>query len=401
MAGRRRVTGERVAAVRCLLLVSLLFSLVACGRGPAVDGARAEVQALLDRRADAVLGEDAAAYARTGTRAGYDSLREVPLADWSYRVNAVHRTGDTATVDADLGYRVEGYDRAPVTTARTLRLSRDEDGRWTVVSDRPAGKSGRQLWDQGAVRAVHGERSLVLGVGQTDVKLRDYAALTDRAVPAVSDAWGPGWARRVVVLVPGSLEGMAGLLGSPASSYRGIAAVTTGETGAGPRAPADRVVVNPDAFGLLGGSGRQVVVTHETTHVATRAHTTAATPLWLSEGFADWVGYRGGGHVPAEAAPELARTVRHGEVPSGLPTDDDFGFTADADSLARAYESGWMACRLVAEQWGEERLGAFYRAVGAHGQRDGAVEDAMRRVLGTTPEDFTMRWQGYLREQLG
>ncbi|MEU1692937.1 hypothetical protein ABZ590_15900 [Streptomyces hirsutus] len=401
MAGRRWVPGAPVAAVRCLLLVSLLVSLVACGGGPVVDGARAEVQALLDRRADAVLGEDAAAYARTGTRAGYDSLREVPLADWSYRVNAVHRTGDTATVDADLGYRVAGYDRAPVTTARTLRLSRDEKGRWTVVSDRPAGKSGRQLWDQGAVRAVHGERSLVLGVGQTDVKLRDYAALADRAVPAVSDAWGPDWARRVVVLVPGSLEGMAGLLGSPASSYRGIAAVTTGETGAGARAPADRVIVNPDAFGLLGDSGRQVVVTHETTHVATRAHTTAATPLWLSEGFADWVGYRGGDRVPAEAAPELAREVGHGEVPSGLPGDDDFGFTADTDGLARAYESGWMACRLVAEHWGEERLGAFYRAVGAHGQRDGAVEDAMQRILGTTPEEFTMRWQGYLREQFG
>ncbi|WP_420865604.1 hypothetical protein [Streptomyces prasinopilosus] len=401
MAGRRRVPGRSAAAMRCLPLVSLLVALVACGGGPAVDGARAEVQALLDRRADAVLGEDAVAYARTGTRAGYDSLREVPLADWSYRVNAVRRTGDTATVDADLGYRVEGYDRAPVTTARTLRLSRDEDGRWAVVSDRPAGKSGRQLWDQGAVRAVHGERSLVLGVGQGEGKLRDYAALADRAVPAVSDAWGPGWARRIVVLVPGSLEGMAGLLGSPASSYRGIAAVTTGETGAGPRAPADRVVVNPDAFALLGGPGRQVVVTHEATHVATRAHTTAATPLWLSEGFADWVGYRGGGHAPAEAAPELARTVRHGEVPSGLPADGDFGFTADADGLARAYESGWMACRLVAEHWGEERLGAFYRAVGAHGQRDGAVEDAMKRVLGTTPEEFTVRWQGYLREQLG
>ncbi|MEU3145166.1 MULTISPECIES: lipoprotein [unclassified Streptomyces] len=398
MAGRRRVPGVPVAA-QCLLLVSLLVALVACGRGPTADGVRAEVQALLDRRADAVLGRDAAAYARTGTRAGYDSLSEVPLADWSYRVTDVHRTGATATATADLGYRVEGYDRAPVTTARTLRLSRDEDGRWSVDSDRPAGKSGRQLWDQGAVRAVHGERSLVLGVGRPDAELRDHAALADHAVPAVSDAWGTDWPRRVVVLVPGSLEDMAGLLGSPASSYRGIAAVTTGETGSDAQAPADRVIVNPDAFGMLGDPGRQVVVTHETTHVATRAHTTAATPLWLSEGFADWVGHRGGDRLPAEAAPELARAVSRGEVPAGLPADDDFGFTDDADGLARAYESGWMACRLVAERWGEERLGAFYRAVGAHGQRDGAVQDATRRVLGTTPEEFTAQWQEYLREQ--
>ncbi|CAL9586441.1 hypothetical protein SUDANB126_05147 [Streptomyces sp. enrichment culture] len=384
-------------AALCLLLVSL----VACGGRPAADGVRAEVQSLLDRRAAAVLDHDAAAHARTGTRGGFDNLRAVPLADWSYRVTALDRTGDTATVLADLSYRVEGHDRSPVTTARTLRLSRGADGRWSVDSDRPASRSGRQLWDQGPVRAVRGERSLVLGVGQSAARLRDYAGLADRAVPAVSDAWGRDWARRVVVLVPESLEDMAGLLGSPASSYRGIAAVTTGETGTGARAPADRIIVNPDAFGLLGDWGRQVVLTHEATHVATRAHTSAATPLWLSEGFADWVGYRGGGRGPTETAPELARAVGRGEVPAALPDDGDFGFSGDSDRLARAYESGWTACRLIADRWGEERLGAFYRAVGAHRQREGAVEDAMDRVLGTTREEFTALWRDHLRDRLG
>ncbi|MEZ3178457.1 hypothetical protein KYY02_06985 [Streptomyces pimonensis] len=396
MAGRRRVPGASVTAL-CLLLVSL----VGCGGPPAVDVVRAQVQSLLDRRAQAVLDHDAAAYARTGTRDGFDNLRAVPFADWSYRVTALDRTGDTATASADLSYRVEGHDRSPVTTARSLSLSRDRDGRWSVDSDRPARESAQQLWDQGPARAVRGERSLVLGVGQPDGELRDYAELADRAVPAVSDAWGPQWSRRVVVLVPGSLEGMAGLLGSPASSYRGIAAVTTGATGADGRAPADRVVVNPEAFGLLGDSGRQVVLTHETTHVATRAHTSAATPLWLSEGFADWAGYRGGDRVPAEVAPELARAVGRGEVPGGLPDDEDFGFSGDADHLARAYESGWLACRLIAEHWGEERLGEFYRAVGAHEHRDGAVEDAMHRVLDTTREDFTAQWQEYVKDALG
>lgn len=390
------MSGASVTAL-CLLLVSL----VGCGGGPAVDAVRAEVQSLLDRRAEAVLDLDAAAYARTGTRAGFDNLRAVPLADWSYRVTALDHTGDTATASADLSYRVEGHDRSPVTTARSLSLSRDRDGRWSVDSDRPAEKSGQQLWDQGPARAVRGERSLVLGVGQPDEKLRDYAELADRAVPAVSDAWGPEWSRRVVVLVPETLEGMAGLLGSPASSYRGIAAVTTGATGADGRAPADRVIVNPDAFGMLGDSGRQVVLTHETTHVATRAHTSAATPLWLSEGFADWVGYRDGDRAPAEAAPELAYAVGRGEVPAGLPGDEDFGFSGDADRLARAYEGGWLACRLIADHWGEERLGEFYRAVGAHEGRDGAVEDAMKRVLDTTREDFTAQWQKYVRDALG
>ncbi|MBZ6089294.1 hypothetical protein KVH02_13285 [Streptomyces olivaceus] len=397
MAGRRRVSGSSVVAL-CLLLVAL----VACGGRPGADPVRADVQRLLDRRAAAVLAHDAAAYARTGTGTGFGNLSAIPVADWSYRVSEVDRAGDSATAEVELRYRVEGYDRGAVATARTLRLSRDgTGGQWSVDSERPAEKSGQQPWDQGAVEVVRGARSLVLGVGQSTAALRGYAGLADRAVPAVSDAWDGAWARRVVVVVPRSVEGMAGLLGSPASSYRGIAAVTTGETGGREHAPADRVIVNPDAYGLLGDLGKQVVLTHETTHVATRADTTSATPLWLSEGYADWVGYRDTARGPAQSAPELTRAVLDGGVPGRLPTDDDFGFTADADELARAYESGWLACRMIAAQWGEDRLNAFYRAVGAHDERAGAVEEAMDEVLGTTPEEFTRQWQDYLRTELG
>ncbi|MFE2459079.1 hypothetical protein [Streptomyces sp. NPDC059402] len=397
MAGRRRVSGSSVV-VLCLLLAGL----VGCGGRSATDSDRADVQRVLDRRAAAVLAHDATAYARTGTGSGFGNLSAIPLAAWSYRVRDVDRTGDRATADVELRYRVEGYDRGAVATGRTVRLSRDGGGgRWSVDSDRPAKKSGQQPWDQGEVRVVRGTHSLVLGVGQPADTLRRFAGLADRAVPAVSDAWDGDWARRVVVVVPRSLEGMAGLLGSPASSYRGIAAVTTGETGGRERAPADRIIVNPDAYGLLGDLGKQVVLTHETTHVATRADTTSATPLWLSEGYADWVGYRDSGRTPAQAAPELAGAVARGELPARLPTDDDFGFTADAEELARAYEGGWLACRMIADQWGEDRLDAFYRSVGAHDERAGAVEDAMKKVLGTVPDDFTARWREYLRTRLG
>ncbi|MEU5143536.1 hypothetical protein [Streptomyces sp. NPDC021139] len=393
MAGRRRVSGSSVVAL-CLLLVAL----VACGGRTAADPARADVQRVLDRRAAAVLAHDAAAYARTGTGTGFEQLSALPLAAWSYRVRDVERTGDTATADVELRYRVDGYDRGPVSAGRTVRLSRDgTGGTWAVDSDRPAKESGQQPWDQGAVEVVRGTHSLVLGVGQSTAMLRRFADLADRAVPAVADAWDGDWSRRVVVVVPRSVEGMAGLLGSPASSYRGIAGVTTGETGGREHAPADRIIVNPDAYGLLGSLGKQVVLTHETTHVATRADTTSATPLWLSEGYADWVGYRDTGRTAAQAAPELAEAVAGGRVPARLPTDEDFGFTAEAEELARAYEGGWLACRMIAEQWGEDRLDAFYRAVGAHDERTVAVQDALHKVLGTTPDEFTARWQDYLR----
>lgn len=380
----------------------LLAVLVGCGGRASSDTATAAVRRVLDRRAAAVLDRDEAAFRATGTATGtgFANLREVPLAGWSYRLTALHRSGDRATARAELSYRVRGYDTAPVTVDRALRLART-GGAWRVTSDLPAGKGGAQLWDQGAVTAVRGEHSLVLGVGQPGARLRSFADLADRAVPAVSEAWGTDWARHVVVLVPKSLEGMAGLLGAPVSGYRGIAAVTTGEAGGSAKAPADRIIVNPDAYGVLGDLGKQVVLTHETTHVATRAHTTAATPLWLSEGYADWAGYRGSGRAPGQVAPELERAVVEGQVPAALPEDGDFGFTSDAGRLARAYEGGWMACRLIADHWGEVRLNDFYRAVGDHPGRAGAVEDALRDVLHTTPERFTQLWRQYLRDQLG
>ncbi|MHB9862422.1 hypothetical protein [Streptomyces sp. YIM S03343] len=400
MAGRTR-TSRSSAAGLCLLLAALLVSLVSCGGGTVVDRARAEVQRLLDRRSAAVLHHDAAAYGRTGTRTGFTDLGAVPLTSWSYRLTALHRTGATATADAELSYRVRGYDKAPVTTDRTLTLSRTADGRWYVDTDRPAKKSAQQLWDQGRVTAIHGSHSLVLGVGKSPALLRTFAGLADHAVPAVTGAWGTDWSRQVVVLVPSSLEDMAALLGSPASSYRGIAAVTTGKAGGSGQTPADRIVVNPDAYAVLGTLGKQVVLTHETTHVATRAHTTPATPLWLSEGYADWIGYLHTGRTPAQAAPELWRAVQDGHVPSALPADSAFGFTGDATELARAYESGWLACRMIADRWGPDGLGRFYRAVGAHAQRPGAVEEAMKTVLGTSLTDFTAQWRDYLRTQLG
>jgi hypothetical protein len=194
---------------------------------------------------------------------------------------------------------------------------------------------------------------------------------------------------------------MAGLLGSPAADYKGIAAVTTGEAGGSGQAPADRVVVNPDAYALLGDLGKQVVLTHETTHVATRAHTTPSTPLWLSEGYADWIGYLGTGRTPTEVAPELTRAVQNGQIPTALPTDKDFGFTSDPAKLAQAYESGWLACRMIAAHWDTPHLDAFYRTVGSHPQRAGAIETALKKELGTTLEAFTAQWREYVRAQLG
>ncbi|WP_328321757.1 hypothetical protein [Streptomyces sp. NBC_00388] len=397
-------------AAGCALVLLLLLPGCTGPAGPSAPGSTERgIRRALDRRAAAVVGHDESGYLsvvdprakglRTAQRAEFRNLAAVPLSSWQYRLEDVRQEGSTATARVELRYRITGYDSAPVASARTLKLV-ERGGHWYLDDDRADPGTGQQLWQQGRVRVARGKHSLVLGVGGSSGLLREVAAVADRAVPAVDEAWHRKWAGRVVVLVPSSLDAMGALLGSPAATYRGIAAVTTGEAGGAAAAPADRVIVNPEAYALLGSLGRQVVMTHETTHVATRAATSAATPLWLSEGFADWVAYRGSGSGPRETAPELQRAVRSGSLPATLPTDADFGFSDGADRLARAYEGGWLACRLIASHWGEQKLTDFYRAVGAHGQSGGAVEQAMNEVLRTDPDAFTARWRAYLREQL-
>ncbi|MGW0643537.1 hypothetical protein [Streptomyces badius] len=404
--GRRRAAG---------LLLAALLTASACTASTDPDTllTAGALDATLERRAAAVLAHDPAGYLdglapdaaklRAAQRTELDRLADVPLKSWTYDVKDItEQDGQWATAEVELRYRIEGYDTAPVATRRVLELMRDGD-RWYITADRPAKGASRQLWQQGDVDVVQGAHSIVLGVGRGEEELRQIADAVDLAVPAVSDAWPRPWNRRVVVLVPDSVESMAGLLGSTEDSYRGIAAVTTGEVGGTGERPAiaDRVIVNPQAYATLGSFGQRIVLTHETTHVATRASTSTATPVWLSEGFADWTAYRGEDRAADTIAPELAEAVRGGRTPAELPADPDFGFDGDPAKLAGAYEGGWLACELIAERWGKEKLIAFYETVGAHDGREGAVEKALGAVLGTTSEQFTADWRDYLATRLG
>lgn len=402
----------------------LLAASAACG-GAETPGERARLQRLLDRQAEAVLAGDRAAYLRTvdpkaagylaGQRRVIRNLLRLPLAQWSYRITGTgafplpEEPGPNPrriAARVELSYRLRGWDGAPVVAEEYLTLTR-RGGRWYVSSDRdgdPAGRRGTEhLWEQGEVTVVQGNHSLVLGVGRKRSELHALAVAADRAVPAVDSLWPHRWERRVVVEVPASLQRMAALLDAPAASYRGIAAVTTGEVGRSVRAPADRVVLNPQAYPALGESARQIVLTHEMAHVATRTHTSAATPLWLSEGFADWLGYWGTDRSVREVAPSLADAVQTGERPRHLPGDAEFSFDGDAGRLGRAYESGWLACRMIAEQWSPQRLVEFYTAVGAFDRREErrkAVDTALHRTLAVDRTEFTARWRSYLAAEL-
>lgn len=381
------------------------------------------VQALLADRARAVLSRDRAAFL-TGLdpratafaarqAALFDALTQVPLAAWVYTVEPEQAQPPDPALDARygiwwaprvvLGVALEGVDTDPAESDQRLTFV-NRDDRWYLAADDDftgrGAETPRQVWDDGPVSVVRGTSSLVLGHPSSLPEMRRLARDVDAAVSRVTAVWGAGWSQRVAVIVPADSAELGRLVATRGSLAPLAALAVTGPVRGGTARGGDRVLVNPANLALLGATGRRVVLTHEVTHVATRAATSGVTPRWLSEGLADDVGFLGAGVPVPVAAQELRAEVRAGRLPAALPGDADFD--GDNPRLSEAYEQAWLAVELLVATYGQDRVLAFYRDLGARAGQDPpvALEQALRARLGTGLAQFTAAWQGALRRQL-
>ncbi|TDD48680.1 hypothetical protein E1286_14975 [Nonomuraea terrae] len=235
----------------------------------------------------------------------------------------------------------------------------------------------RGLWPDAAV-VSRGIRSTVAGHRTDPAVLAEVARRADTAALRVAAVLGGPV--RPLVAVPASAREAAALAG--ASRLDGLAAVADGR----------RVIVVPEAFATLNPIGKDVVLAHELTHVVAG---TDGVPPWLREGFADYVGYRDAGLPVATAAAELAAEVRAGRLPNALPEPAAFAADGrDPGRLARAYQEAWLACRFLADRFGEATLVRLYREARAAG-----VDPALAAV-GLSVATLTERWRAYVRDLL-
>jgi hypothetical protein len=380
--------------------------------------------ALLAARAGAVRGHDRAAFAATlddpssgfGLRqlAQYDALARLPLGTFAYGTpepapelgaDRVAQLGPDAWVSRVTGrYSLAGYDTATREFESYFTVVRRGSG-WRLADDTDGGTQV-QAWDLPSFTVLRSSTTLVMGTGPAS-RLRPYLALGNLAVKRVDAVWTAPWNSRLVLVVPRTAAQMAEQVGQDKESVGQVAAVTDGPFDARGRAGADRVVVNPAAFATLEGRGQQVVVSHEATHVAIRATTDRPVPLWLSEGMADYVGYRDVGVTRRKVAAALLTRVRTGTGPKALPTAGDFD--PSRTTIAPSYNAAWLAVNRIVDRYGRAALVRFYLAVattpagssaGAQDPDDAAAA-AFRTVLGTTQAAFTKEWLAYLKTLAG
>ncbi len=402
---------------RAAALVAVAALLAACTSSPGVRSTAAApsptpaaadaaardraVASLLADRAGAVVHRDATAYASTQVRGArvpaFDRLAVLPVARWSYAVDSVEQApgAQNPALRVTVSYRLD-LDRVDALVHERLTLVRAGAG-WKVRTESTDG-ARKQPWDLGRLTVVRGRSSLVIGIGAVGRSvLRAYATSEDSVVPDVTAVWGRGWACQVVVVVPPTSAILAKALGRASGSLAEVAAVTMAEDGGdrdGPVRGADRVWTNTPLLATLNALGRRIVLRHETTHVATGAASTRSTPLWLEEGIAELVGYRGSGIPTSVALGDLLTAQRGRRAPARLPADADFS----GPRAAVAYETAHLACLTLVDEVGIAGLVRIYRLTAAgSGTPEADVEVALREVTGTGVSALDARWVARVR----
>jgi len=384
----------------------------------------ADLRDLLDRRRRAILHHDVRAFLATDDpmqpafraqqRGAFEALAAVPLASWQYAVDYFglpstqrtrrYRAATFAPARFAVHYAIKGFDDKPTSLVQTPTFVHRKSGWYVASFDDYAGSgnpSAKGIWDFGPVRTVQVGPVLVLGHPQSLSLMREIADITAASIPNVTAVWGRGWSRKAVVLVPSTQAELSALV-DDSEDLSQIAAVASAEVSSCPAAPnpvGGRIAINPRNWPSLSSLGHRIVLTHELTHVATRARSNSCMPTWLIEGFADYVAYQKSSIPVRVIASELGADVRAGRIPTSLPPNATFD--GSSKRLAQAYEGGYLACRLIASMVGERGLVRFYTAVGtSHATPVHAMAAALRSILHLTPAEFTARWQSYLRSQL-
>ncbi|MDX6284864.1 MAG: hypothetical protein QOG53_349 [Frankiales bacterium] len=431
------VGGDKPGAAATHLATTNLSIRLAGGYYPATKSEKAEVQAYTDSRdraiqavldrqsrgvvrhrlADFVSGVDrrSASFLRR-QREIYARLTLLDLARWTYKADPTGAYGqssvnwrgygaeDVAVLPVVLSYQIRGFDAGAVARGKVFTFVR-RGTTWSLASDAdvkalavPAVLS--DPWDVGPISVARGRWSLIIG-GPADKKLlARVARLEDQAISTVARRWPDKWSHRVVVVVSRNKKLLAELFSEDPDSVKKVAAVAVPQFQVAdinawdstvPRPVSARVIINPSD---LDAATNLEVLTHETVHVATFPIFHLGSPLWMVEGYAEYVSRR-----PDVISEQFFQLATKNKLPSHLPSNTAWRSTAVGPAF---YDEAWLACRFITRDWSEHKLIELYRKLSAIDSTDSLADDAeqriIRSVLGISAATFAKRWKRYMHD---
>jgi hypothetical protein len=384
--------------------------------GTWIDAMRPEVRngaatAMLRKRADAVRARDKAAFMADIATSDpgfahrqevvYENLTKLPLAELSFDLEAEQQYDSlidrslaaryrslVKAVGVTVHYRIEGVDSVTV-AAPWVPIFGFADGRWQLageLSDRtlPYGTRG-QPWDGGPIEVVKSARVVAILSADDAGRAKFLLDESEAGLTKVAKIRPAGWDGKVLLTAVQDQRIFDAYFGDSPERVAKVAAIAVPyydrvtDWHDAPAYATTRVFFNPQE---LSAEETELShdLTHEITHAAMGPVTNAYTPRWIVEGFAEYVAYKGITVDPRR----LSEALREVDVSGGLPGDGDFY------SNSHNYLTAWIACRMIAEKYGEKKLIAYYESF----LRAPSADANAQATLGVDLATLTTQWRG-------
>jgi hypothetical protein len=418
LAMKRRVIPALLAS--CLALTPYLRSDDARAAQPED---RDAIQALLDRRAAAVIARDEDAFLATVSKTArefrmrqrrlFERMETLPIGSYSLEVDWARygdlsrpsdrtrhpEAADVAIPVTEERYTLEGFDPAPA--AEDLFYTFVEiDGDWLIAGDSDLDDitlfSARHPWDFHSQRVTERGRFLLMEpvCDRCPSAPPNALALARSAMQRVNGYWGLPWRKRVPVVIPASAADLKRMLQATFDVGNFVAfAYSTVEVDEGIDYTGHRIILNPDAFvGRSSGSTLEILA-HELLHVAGRYRSGPFVPTFVEEGIAEYVGR----DQRPDALAFFDLDIATGAFDGRLPEDYQFS-TGSGSDIFRSYQKSYSAIRFFIDRWGIGRFQRFYTLLGRPDIDPGTVgyhvDRAMTRSIGMTLDEFERAWAG-------
>lgn len=300
------------------------------------------------------------------------------------------RYGPTAyTVRIAMRYQIKGIDPEPVVTELAYTFV-ERSGRWLLVDDDDLDTgltpgAHREPWDLGRFEIQRAPRLMVLvDKGQTAFG-RSVLGEAQEALGTVDKYWPRGWRGSVLI----SATRQQKVRGTDFAGQDTDSSATA--TGTYRSLPGDEskegvfagayIVINPAQHKNVD----EILLSHEITHVAASA-LGGYEPLWLAEGMAEYVSWRGVEEISGpEPVAKWETDVQRNALPRMTSLPSDTGFY---DSQEDVYGVSWLAVRYLIRRVGIGKVAELYVSMARDGWNQQAREDAMRGATGMTESDL-------------
>ncbi|MDI2126408.1 hypothetical protein [Yinghuangia seranimata] len=363
----------------------------------------------------------------------FRNLRPIPFDEAAYRVDSsrpVPGAAGTLIVDVSFDHRITNADVATVGEGYRWTVTRPAPGaplRISSITGTPYEGAGYRYardypapWDRATLTVVRRPHTVVLADPQVADRAESLAdAAEQAAVTDLTGYAGPRGTSPGFVLVPvADRAAFYELYGGRADQHGDESGLTyalrtspTGTTatqsapGSTPQFGGARIVVDVTSGYFTSGDPERaaVLLRHETAHaLITPLRSELAgqnQPVWLVEGFADWLALRPHhGHLEGDLA-EARTYVRSGRFPGTLPTDADL-YQADPVGNAASYELAHLVLLRIEQTRGSA---AVYRLVSAvyADPSPASVDRAIKDATGRGRADFERDWAQYVNSMFG